>query len=270
MASHFRTLTTHLVYLPMMTLRFNRCFFILMCFLTNACYSAPTVWQTLAPGLSYTQISHFPAFPQGQVHAFQIDLRHYRFSIHLTQNHDQSVPMSLPELMPQQNAVIAVNGGFFSPEYKPLGLRISGGQLIKPLKPTAWWGVFFIKDSRARVVSQKNYSADIHPDFAIQAGPRLLDQGIIPKLKLDIDDRTALGINRAGKVILVATNNLMLSTVELARLMQRSEAEGGLGCVEALNLDGGHSTQLYTRLPNFSLQLPSYLPVADAILVTPL
>ena len=61
----------------------------------------------------------------------------------------------------------------------------------------------------------------------------------------------------------------MLSLQELATMMQRPTEEGGLGCVDALNLDGGHSTQLYANLPGFSLQVMSATRVADAVLVVP-
>jgi exopolysaccharide biosynthesis protein len=70
-------------------------------------------------------------------------------------------------------------------------------------------------------------------------------------------------------VILLATENLLLSTTDLATIMRNKTADGGLECVDAINFDGGHSTQLYTRLQNFNLQVPSFTAVADAVLVSP-
>lgn len=224
----------------------------------------PTTWQSIAAGLEYAQLSDFPSFPNGYIHAFKINLAYYNLKIRFPQSE-----ITLPELMQQEKAVLAINGGFFTSEFTPLGLRISQGQLLSPLRPITWWGVFYIIGKRAAIVSQKNYQPNKIVDFAIQAGPRLLDNQHIPKLKPDIDYRTALGVTRTGQIILLATENLMLSTGDLAAIMQRPATAGGLDCVEALNLDGGHSTQLYTHLQNLSLQVKSYTPVADSILVVP-
>jgi uncharacterized protein YigE (DUF2233 family) len=232
-----------------------------------AAEAAPTSWQTVQPGLEYARISGFPGFPGGSLHAFRIDLKNYNFKLALTQKDNQT--SLIPDLMQQQGAVIAVNGGFFSPEFKPLGLRISEGQELNPLKGTSWWGVFYITGQQARIVARNAYQPDTRSDFAIQAGPRLLVDGVIPGLSPNIDFRTALGINQKGQVILLATDNVLLSTSDLADIMHRPSANGGLDCITAINLDGGHSTQLYTRLKNLSLQVPSYTPVADAILVMP-
>ncbi len=229
--------------------------------------AAPTSWQNLQPGLEYARISGFPGFPEGSLQVFRIDLKYYDLKLASTQEGNQS--SLIPDLMQQNDAVIATNGGFFSPEFKPLGLRISEGQILNPLKGTDWWGVFFIAQQKAGIVARGSYQPAIHADFAIQAGPRLLIDGAIPKLSPNIDLRTALGITQSGQVILLATDNVLLSTSDLADIMRRTAAEGGLDCVFALNLDGGHSTQLYTRLSNLSLQVPNYAPVADAILVVP-
>ncbi|HVV69886.1 MAG TPA: phosphodiester glycosidase family protein [Gammaproteobacteria bacterium] len=248
--------------------QFINIFLMVWCVIASvSIWAEPTRWQTVQPGLEYTRISDFPGFPGGSIHAFRIDLKYYNFKLALTQKADQT--SQIPELMQQQGAVIAVNGGFFSPEFKPLGLRISEGQELNPLKGTPWWGVFYIVGQQAHIVARNAYKPNTLSDFAIQAGPRLLVDGVIPGLSPNIDFRTALGITEQGQVILLATDNVLLSTAGLADIMRRSSANGGLACIAAINLDGGHSTQLYTRLKNLALQVPSYAPVADAILVMP-
>jgi uncharacterized protein YigE (DUF2233 family) len=82
--------------------------------------------------------------------------------------------------------------------------------------------------------------------MAIQAGPRLVVNGKVPKLKSEISQKTAIGINRKGEVILLTTL-YPFSVNELAKLMAKPESKGGLGCRYALNLDGGSSSQLYAR-----------------------
>jgi len=231
-------------------------------------FIVPTAWRNVASGLEYTTISNFADFPGGNLHVFKIDLQHYNLRIGLTKNADGG-NKTLQQLMREENAIIAVNGGFFSPDDKPLGLLVSQGKLLNSLRPTSWWGIFSIHGTQAQITARKDYQFDATTDFAIQAGPRLVVNEQIPNIASNVDYRTALGITKDGRVIIAVTENLMLTTQELAEIMRRPENMGGLGCVNALNLDGGHSTQMYTRLATLLLQVPSFTQVADSILVVP-
>src|SRR5262245_13333019 len=68
--------------------------------------TAPTLWKTLAPGLEYTRLGDFSAFPNGYIHAFRIDLDQFVFKIGLTQK-TPDLSLNLTDLMHEQNAVIA-------------------------------------------------------------------------------------------------------------------------------------------------------------------
>lgn len=242
---------------------------VLCCILSSAWASEATVWRTLAPGLEYARVDNLANFPQGYVHAFRIDLNHYHFEVSPLPAGGEP-KTNFYQLMAAENAVIATNGGFFTPALKPLGLRITQGQLSNPFQATAWWSVFYIQNKKAYLVTQKNYEPNQKITFAIEAGPRLVANGqVVEKLKADIDYHTAIGITPDNKIILLSIEDALLSTTDLAELMQRSEKQGGLNCVEAMNLDGGHSTQMYTKLPDFSLAVTSGTYVADAVLVVP-
>ncbi len=54
-----------------------------------------------------------------------------------------------------------------------------------------------------------------------------------------------------------------------ARFLAGSPEKSGLGCVDALNLDGGPSTQLFVKLPGLDLSLPGGWGVPNALVVTP-
>ncbi len=175
----------------------------------------------------------------------------------------------MANLAESNHAVIATNGGFFTPELKPLGLRVDQGEQKNPLKATAWWGVFLIKEGKPQIVAQKNYRPDKSIEFAIQSGPRLLVNGKIPALKPGLDNRTALCITKDKKVVLLATENLPISTGDLAKILGSNDKKGGLGCIDALNLDGGSSTQLYANVNRFKLKVSGFTTVSDAVLVVP-
>lgn len=231
------------------------------------CFAA-TQWQTLAPGLSYTQIYATPGFPLGAIHAFKINLADYHLQLAFTNtlNHPLVV---VKDLVMYNNAVIGINGGFFSPEIQPLGLRIKDGQQISPIKHISWWGIFYIKNNRPYIIPQSQYQSSKHISFAVESGPRLVVDGQIPALKAGWSFRSALGITPKGEVIIAVTDRVPITTKMFATILRKPEAKGGLNCVNALNLDGGSSSQLYAQLGVFYLNIPSLAPISDAILVLP-
>jgi len=233
-------------------------------FISGVSFAAATHWQTLKPGLSYARIQ-MPVnkYSAGSISAFRVSLQHYELVIASA----KLQTLTVKQLVQAHRALIGVNGGFFTPVYQPLGLRISEGKIKNKVRPISWWGVFYVRDNHAHIVAQKSYHYSKQIDFAIQAGPRLVIAGRIPKLKQKITDRTALGIDKQGRVIILVTDQMALSTRQLATIMRTPTSQGGLGCVNALNLDGGSSTQLYAHIDQFKLDVPSFAPVSDAVLV---
>lgn len=235
------------------------------CCIANA---TPLQWQQLAPGLEYTNIAPASSLLGSGLHVFRFDLQNYKLQLAFNNPQAQQTS-SVMQLVKSNAAVIGINGGFFTPDIKPLGLRISNGLLRNPLHNTSWWGIFFTRDDHAYIASPKAFHGDKNINFAVQSGPRLLVNGQIPALKPGMDDRSALGITQNGRIILLVSQNFPLSTTELAKIMQAPTDQGGLNCVDALNLDGGSSSQLYANVNQFSLNVPSFAIVSDAVLVVP-
>jgi uncharacterized protein YigE (DUF2233 family) len=224
-------------------------------------------WQSLAPGFDYAKIdvgTHF----LGRIHAFRIDTQHYHFRVALARDHNLNYA-NAKQFQRYNNALLAINGGFFSPDADPLGLRISEGKQLTPLKNTSWWGIFTLdKYNQANVHARKNFYPQRDTQFAVQAGPRLVVNGYIPKLRDNEKQRSAIGVTPSGNVILAITENAAMTTTMLAEIMRRSQAQGGLGCINALNLDGGSSSQLFVKVADFSLSIPSLRGVSDAIIIS--
>lgn len=229
---------------------------------------AKTKWHTLKPGLDYARLVVQQDGRTGYVHAFKIDLKHYQLKLELATRLQINRP-GLRRLTLLHNALLAVNGGFYTPDQKPLGLRISSGKAISSFKKVSWWSVFAVKNNKAYIESSRAYRPSKAISFAIQAGPRLIVNGRVSKLKPGRDERTALGIDTSGNVLVVVTDHLFLATTRLAQMMRRSSRQNGLGCVNALNLDGGSSTQVYARVGEFVLDRYSLAPPVDAVLVVP-
>lgn len=227
-------------------------------FYSNAKATSATQWQNLSPGIDYANLNLDP----GTLHAFKIDLKKNRLALISPQE-----PQTAKDMALSSKALIVTNAGFFTPADTPLGLRINEGKVLSASKPISWWGIFYLENNTPFIRSLNQFKLTESIDFAVQAGPRLLINHTIPRLKEGIDNRTAIGYNAENKVILVVTENAQITTADLATLLGKPEKQGGLGCVYALNLDGGSSSQVYAQIGKFNLDVPNYRPVADGVAV---
>ena len=164
------------------------------------------------------------------------------------------------------SAIAAINGGYFDTNNKSLGLRISDNRRTRDLHP-ADWGVFLVEGNTARIIHTRDYRALRERGRtrrvleAIQCGPRLVVNNLFTKLKPQWARRTALGVDRDGFVV-VAVADGQLSFSAWQHLWRDT-----LRCPNALNLDGGGSTQLSLRAGNTTREISGYTPVPDAIVI---
>jgi uncharacterized protein YigE (DUF2233 family) len=244
------------------TLYIIKIFFLLFLSLVSAYAYCAERWQTLAEGIEYQDLEGGILTPWSHIYAFRIDLNKNQLAL-VTANKLDTKNASADQFAQYSNALISVNGGFFDQSFKPLGLRISNRKIENPLKQISWWGVFYVKNHKAFISNATHFYPDNQIDFAIQSGPRLLIKGRIPTLKQGIADRSALGITSRGKVIILVSTNAAMTTDELAHLLKAPP----LYCTDAINLDGGSSSQLYARINSFQLNVHGFSNVSDAIIV---
>lgn len=223
---------------------------------------AATAWHNLSPGLDYLELTKHQLSPWSHIHAFRIDLQSNAIESLLASDLAKKYA-SAKEYAEHSKALITINGGFFDQNYTPLGLRINNKTQKSPFKSISWWGVFYVKNGVAHLSSVRQFSLDKHIEFAVQSGPRLIVNGKIPALKAGRAQRSALGINKNGQIIIVITDNAPITTSELAHLMKAPP----LNCVNALNLDGGGSTQLHADVNSFQLDVLGFSNVSDAVVI---
>ncbi len=159
-------------------------------------------------------------------------------------------------------ARVAINGGYFDAHGEPLGLRVHQGRKTSSLRRVDW-GVFSIEAGRARIRHTRDFSSRTRPQEAIQCGPRLVVNGQTTDLKPQWDRRTGIGIDTRGRVVLAISDG-PLSLADWANVFASS---AGLECRDALNLDGGGSTQIAYSTPSFKGKLLGSWPVPDAIVM---
>ncbi len=160
-------------------------------------------------------------------------------------------------LAKKAKALAAINGGYFRKDGaavgslvikgKDLGLRAQkmAAALTLGKGPKGTPMVVSIAGGRASATQVRSQQ------WILAAGPRLLAKGRVRIDKgfaheLHRHPRTAAGITSKGKLLLLVVDGRNpkshgVTCKELAVLMKK------LGCVSALNLDGGGSTTLYAR-----------------------
>ena len=219
-------------------------------------------WRTLGPGVFHATLR----LPGGAfAEAVRVDLRRARLEV-LDARAEGTGRAPVRALRKRSGAIAAVNGGFFDEAGAPMGLVVAGGRETNSLR-RADWGVFFVAEGRARIVHTRTFRAHPPPkvEAALQAGPRLVVDGHPLKLKPQVARRTAICLRSEQEVVLLVTE--AVEAEALARWLARGERDGGLGCREALNLDGGPSSQLSIQTQTLRLEVPGGSAVPNALAV---
>jgi uncharacterized protein YigE (DUF2233 family) len=225
---------------------------------------AESSWKNLRFGLAYQDLAPAPIHDWSHIHVFKIDLKHYRFELvqhHQTEHHFPT----MHQYAEHQHAPLTFNGGFFDKKQQPLGLRISNHHQLNPFKNISWWGVFYIEHGRPYIKSARNFHQQKSMEFAIQSGPRLLVNGHIPSLHHGYAERTALCILPNHEVAVIITQYYPADLTHLAQILKKAP----LHCQNAINLDGGSSTQFFAKFSGFYRYMSGITSVSDAITVIP-
>ncbi|MFH1830710.1 MAG: phosphodiester glycosidase family protein [Pseudomonadota bacterium] len=242
---------------------------LLLSLIPSSCAGTPKsayTWNQMAKGLEYATYSFAISEKERvAIHAFRIDPKLYRFDVAMAPNEKQGA--TVEELAKRDKALVVINGGFFTPEHLSIGLIIKNGKKIRPLHKTSWWSVFAVRDDKPSITSPSKFKEGSDISMSIQVGPRLVIDGNIPKLKSGISTRSAIGITKNDRVVIVITQGYGITMKELASRMKNSPWEGGLGCPNAMALDGGSSSQLFAKIGKFELSLEGLSKITNGVAV---
>jgi uncharacterized protein YigE (DUF2233 family) len=170
----------------------------------------------------------------------------------LARSRTSALDFSLTELAQQLHPLAILNGGATESFSRPIpaGLLIANRQLVSRLNPTSrvMSGVFWVRGKTCGISGRKVVmTAGL--DGAIQSGPIVMIGGKLAvygnERRTPRYARSLVGLDRAGRVLLIATSRASLYSV--GSRLTKSEAGGGVNCVSALNLDGGDSSGLIVR-----------------------
>lgn len=226
-------------------------------------------WVSLVAGLDYqTMVWELPETGFGvQLHVLRVDPEVVRLKVLDARDFGAS-RLTAKEIAERTGALAVLNGGYFDTSDRPVGLVIRDGEATSGLRRRDW-GILILDDVRAHIVHTRNYQRRKTFTYALQTGPRLVVRGRETTLKQTFSRRSAVGLDRAGRMLLVVALTMepeaTTTLAELGAIMRIPEAEGGLGCVEALSLDGGGSTQLFISAGGSPIEVQGQWPVVTAL-----
>ncbi|WP_232700090.1 N-acetylmuramoyl-L-alanine amidase [Brevibacillus daliensis] len=155
--------------------------------------------------------------------------------------------MSVSEIATSdRNVVYRQNGPFASMKngkYEPIGYLVRDGKIIRDTVSAAKWGAFIVPKSGRPFIEKIDRNNVGAIKLAFQGTPQIIADGKkdirtstegTPADVRNYAKRSAIGVKADGTVLLVTTKT-NYSLGQLASLMLE------LGCIEALNLDGGGS-----------------------------
>lgn len=165
---------------------------------------------------------------------------------------------TLGETMTANHCLAGTNGGYFQPDFDPVGLLVADGKLVRgPSRARLLSGALVVTDHHIALRRSTEPLPGKHARQAVQSGPFLVEGGrLVPGLNnARSARRTAVFTDGARRWGLVSTTALTLEELGTV-LADPALLPGGLTIARALNLDGGSSTSLWAEQPG---QGPVYL-----------
>ena len=218
----------------------------------------------VAPGIAHATFQMRPDDAEPfSGHAFKIDLD--VAELRLVPAGGPSSRRTVEEIVAPYPAVVAINASFFDKEDRAMGLAVDDGRLLGSGKRQSW-GALVVDGKKARITTGAEINDHLAHRLIVQGIPRLVVAGKVQGLKPQLAARTAVCAEGSVVIFVVSTK---AETTAFARFLADPSEKGGVGCVDALNLDGGPSTQLAVKLPALKLSLLGRWGVPNALVVVP-
>ena len=223
----------------------------------------PQGWQLLRPGLE-RRLINLPSNEGGvreTLYALRIDPALYEFEV----GYKPGAPQRLMDWQRELDALIVVNGGYFTPEYQATGLIITNGQAAGT-SYAGYGGMLAITEAgpEVRSLTQQPYDPYEPLQAAVQSFPMLVMPGGqigYPQEDGLADRRTVIAQDRQGRILFILAQTGTLTLHELSRYLVDSEFD----LSTALNLDGGASTGIQLAEPSDGVAPYSLLPIVIAV-----
>ena len=224
-------------------------------------------WRPLRPGLEVREIMvRFEDSSVARLSGVRVMPGRFHARLHWNPK-SASSGESAAEVARLTGAAVVANASYFDENGRPLGFFLSGGKvynrriLFRGRSEALHLGaVFFVREGTGAmgIVGRETFAAEGVRE-AFQAGPYLVRESQ-PVMGIERyreywrpARRTVLAFEGDGHLIVLVSEpeGRGLSWCELQSFLARPEARGGLGVAEAMNLDGGSSSQLLVQAAGY-------------------
>jgi len=228
-----------------------------------------TGWSQVQPGLERRAIPIYDGHDQQveSVYTWRLDQNYFRLEVAYA-----DTPRSLETWQSETNALIVVNGGYYSVEndrYFPDGLAIVKG-VAHGRSFEGFGGMLAVDESGAelRWLVQQPYDSGEPLRAALQSFPILVrpggELGFGPERESNLAARrTVIGQDRDGRILFIVAPHGYFTLHRLSVYLTESD----LNLDIAINLDGGGSTGILVEAPREII--PPTRPIPFVILVYP-
>jgi uncharacterized protein YigE (DUF2233 family) len=181
-----------------------------------------------------------------QTIAIKAPLSQYRIAVVRAQ--DLGTPRTTVKAMAASSkAAACINANFFDTRGAPLGLVIAGGRTYQKMHKvgSVLTGIFSVTRSGPEITHRDLFTSKDSIE-AIQSGPRLIEKGVLTtglKEGAAYSRRAATCLDSDGNIIFASSDaGIRGAPLNDFALTLKSSP---LSCVDALNVDGGGSAQLF-------------------------
>jgi exopolysaccharide biosynthesis protein len=221
-------------------------------------------WMRAAPGIEIRQLRVLHAEALAHLSLVRLDPNQLRFAV----GYRPDEPPDLDSWLAESAALAAINGGFFDETNHTVALLISDGVAFgESYQGRGGMFASTVDGSVSlRYLAAQPYVQGEPLESAVQGWPMLVHAGgAIYDYEDGVRDRrSVIGVDRSGRILLIATPTASFTLAEIARWLASSDLE----LDAALNLDGGSSTALGLS-GSTSARVESFMPLPIVLLVLP-
>jgi uncharacterized protein YigE (DUF2233 family) len=227
---------------------------------------ADTGWQVLSSGLEYRELKVIAETRSDQLRLARVDPARFKFRVRYDPNQPHTVGGWLASNGTLQ---LVVNGGYFDPANRALGLLIADG-VITGRNYQGFGGMFAVNADGSVEIRwniKQPYVRGEGLKYALQNFPMMIIPG--GGFNDQIDDngefapRTVVGQDRSGRIVFIVSPYATFTLSGMSRWLSTSDLDLDV----ALNLDGGTSSGLLVRDDDQLRGIDSWKSVPDVIVV---
>ncbi len=181
---------------------------------------------------------------------------------------DNADGVTLSDTMRRTNCIAGINGGYFDPNFAPLGLRIIDGKVTSRLTRGRLMSGVLASDNGIHIFRVAEFSLRRKPNTAIECGPFLVDlaKPVHGLEAMRAARRSFAAIGSGDRAALGFCSDATLA--DLARIL--AVPLGDFKIQHALNLDGGSSSAFWLRKDDGSaFSIPEEKAVRDFVGIVP-